>query len=779
MRKYVFYIFTIILSFGGFKSYAHDFESINNGETIFYKITSSKFPYTVEVSFKGDNYYSYSNEYKGSISIPLTVKNNGKTYSVTSISNYAFYYCSSLKSIKIPNSITSIGDYAFRNCSGLVSLYIPNSVVSIGKQAFRNCSSLNSVYIGNSVKSIGELAFFECKKLESLNISNSVQSIGMGAFSSCISLKSLIIPNSVISIGEDAFQDCISLNSVVIGDSVNSIEDCVFQNCNALDSLIIGNSVNSIGDCAFQNCGSLNSINIPNSVTSIGYAAFQYCYGLTSVIVGSGVNIIGVSAFANCDGLNSITFNSSSPPIIQGNTFFNLPANAKIYVPCNGLSLYKSAIWWDGLYNLQVSNQPINNNISASICNGEIYKENGFNVSTSGVYSLNYKTKEGCDSIVNLSLRVNQRQITNLNSEICQGETYKENGFNTSTSGLHTRNLKTINGCDSIVNLNLLINKPKQTNLKAEICQGETYKENGFNVSTSGLYIQNLKTIKGCDSIVNLNLIINHPVETNINAEICKGEIYSKNGFNESKEGLYTIKLQNSKGCDSIVNLNLKVNKPKETTLTKEICESNTYTENGFCENKTGIYSQNLKTIKGCDSTITLNLKVNKLLTPTNLKLNYKKDNFELSWKGNGYKYAVYCNNILKATLADTFYIDYNVFRENKCYKVKAMNNNCESEFSEEICYEYSEIIDSTNTKLSFMIYPNPTKDNAFLDIEVSKNDIEVIIYDLYGRQIKAFELKNGQKRLKIDVRDFANGVYNLKVINNNSSITRKLIVRQ
>lgn len=778
MRKYVFYIFTIILSFSGFKSYSHDFESINNGETIFYKITSSKFPFTVEVSFKGDHYYSYSNEYKGSISIPLTVKNNGKTYSVTSISNYAFYYCSSLKSIKIPNSIVSIGDYAFRNCSSLLSLYIPNSVVSVGDQAFRNCSNLNSAYIGNSVKTIGELAFFECKKLESLNISNSLESIGMGAFSSCNSLKSLVIPNSVISIGEDAFQDCIGLNSVIIGDSVNSIGESAFQNCIDLDSLIIGNSVNSIGDCAFQNCGSIESINIPNSVTSIGYAAFQYCNGLNSVIVGSGVNFIGVSAFANCDGLNSITFNSSSPPIIQGNTFSNLPANAKIYVPCNALPLYKSAIWWGNLYNLQVSNQPIYNNISASICNGEIYNKNGFNESKTGTYSLNYKTKEGCDSIVNLSLKVNQESITNLNSEICQGETYTKNGFNASTSGLYTQNLKTISGCDSIINLNLVINYPKQTNLSAEICQGETFTQNGFNVSTSGLHTLYLKTIKGCDSIVNLNLVINKPVQTNIKAEICDGEIYSKNGFNYSKEGLYTIKLQNSKGCDSIVNLNLVVNKPKETTIRKEICELNSYNENGFCENKTGIYTQNLKTKKGCDSTVTLNLKVNKVLKPNNLKLNYKKDHFELSWKGNGYNYAVYSNNILKATLVDTFYIDYNVFRENKCYKVIAMNNDCESEFSEEICYEYSEIEDSTNKKLSFMIYPNPTKDNAILDIEVSTNDVKVIIYDLYGREIKAFELKNGQKRLIIDAKGFDDGIYNLKVINNNSSITRKLILR-
>ena len=100
-----------------------------------------------------------SGEYSGAIVIPEKVTYNGAEYSVTSIGKGAFYNCSGLTSITIPNSVKSIGDVAFCYCTGLTSVIIPNSVKSIGAYAFYDCTGTPSIMIPDSVKSIGSGAF--------------------------------------------------------------------------------------------------------------------------------------------------------------------------------------------------------------------------------------------------------------------------------------------------------------------------------------------------------------------------------------------------------------------------------------------------------------------------------------------------------------------------------------------------------------------------------------------------------------------------------------------
>ena len=209
----------------------------------------------------------------GNITIPSSV--DGR--SVTAIGSRAFYGCSSLTSITIPNSVTSIGQQAFWECTNLTSITIPNSVTSIGSSVFYGCTNLTSITIPNSVTSIGYLAFGGCTGLTSITIPNSVTSIGYRAFYGCSSLTSITIPNSVTSIGTSAFYGCASLTSITIPNSVTIIDHCAFQNCTSLTSITIPNSVITIGESTFSGCTSLTSITIPNSVTSIGYLAFSGC----------------------------------------------------------------------------------------------------------------------------------------------------------------------------------------------------------------------------------------------------------------------------------------------------------------------------------------------------------------------------------------------------------------------------------------------------------------------------------------------------------------------
>ena len=131
---------------------------------------------------------------------------------ITAISEYAFYNCTKLTSIKMPKSITKIREYAFYRTK-LSEIDIPTNVTVIADYAFYY-TSLNKLVIPNKVVSIGGAAFEGCSSLSHVTTPDSASSIGNYAFADCSGLTGVIIGNSVTSIGEGAFRGCLNLTSV-------------------------------------------------------------------------------------------------------------------------------------------------------------------------------------------------------------------------------------------------------------------------------------------------------------------------------------------------------------------------------------------------------------------------------------------------------------------------------------------------------------------------------------------------------------------------------------
>jgi hypothetical protein len=318
-----------------------------------------------------------------------------------------------------------------------------------------------------------------------------------------------------------------------------------------------------------------------------------------------------------------------------------------------------------------VINSSKRNEFDAVACDKYLWQNDTY--TESGDYTKTLQTVNGCDSVVTMHLIINRSKASSFNAEACDEYTWQNDTY--TESGYYTKTLQTVNGCDSVVTMHLIINSSKTFEFNAEACdeytwQNETYTE-------SGDYTKTLRTVSGCDSVVTLHLVINHPVTEQLQATICLGETYNQNGFNvtptaagtfverrqltsvvtgcdstavltltvnpsynenvsltictsalpytwrdtlfaaNTESGTYTFRRQTVNGCDSIVRLTLVISHEYRETIEAHICSGTVYAANGFRESATGVYQQQLTAVNGCDSVVVLNLTVHEPVVTT------------------------------------------------------------------------------------------------------------------------------------------------------------------
>lgn len=320
------------------------------------------------------------------------VEYKGIQFTVVDIKPFSFYNNTEITKLTISNQ-GDVCQSAFSDCVNLKEVSFGDKVFGIGDNAFYNCSSLESIDIPNSAISLGKYTFSLCRNLEHVNTGSRISSFPVGLFNGCSSLATLSIPNSVCSIENYAFSGCRSLKNITFEESKNDESNVITLGCNGsqplfsdcpLDEVCIGrtlsyNSSSSYGYSPFYRNTSLRSVKITDAetqiynnefygctnlqefscgdgVTSIGERAFSGCSALKSFLSGTQVATIGQEVFSDCTAMTAFISNAVTPPVCGAQALDDINKwECTLFVPAESKSQYKVSDQWKEFFFIEDS----------------------------------------------------------------------------------------------------------------------------------------------------------------------------------------------------------------------------------------------------------------------------------------------------------------------------------------------------------------------------------------------------------------------------------------
>jgi len=376
----------------------------------------------------------------------------------------------------------------------------------------------------------------------------------------------------------------------------------------------LGNATLHQNSCGYEiymlsNWNKSSAVHIDPPWVNPGGGAYQdTTYNLVSGQSGSGL----ITKFSKL-AADSSSINASF--CIGGS--YTLPSGTVVSNPGIYIDTLTASGGCDSIITITLTSaNSISDSVASSICSGNNYTlPDGSIVSAAGTYLDTLTALGGCDSIITTFLTVNPTSTISVNANICSGNTYTlPGGNNVNTAGIYTDTLSTAGGCDSIITTTLSVNPNIAINISASICAGDNYTlPDGSITSSAGIYKDTLTAIGGCDSIITTTLSLTNSPTITINNSMCNGNTYTlPNGNIVSAAGTYKDTLTTVGGCDSIIITNLTVIQNSFTIINQSICAGSSYTlPDGTLVNTSGVYKDTITNSKGCDSIITINLTVN------------------------------------------------------------------------------------------------------------------------------------------------------------------------
>ena len=268
----------------------------------------------------------------------------------------------------------------------------------------------------------------------------------------------------------------------------------------------------------------------------------------------------------------------------------------------------------DSIYKIIVRVHPTKERFdTVHISDKQTYNFNGRDLNKEGQYEAMFTNEMGCDSIIHLQLYVHPSYLYETNEEICEKDTFIWRGKKYFETGVYHDSLLSVYGHDSVYKLSLIVHPSYVFQEEVTVCPNRTTYLHGIDISQPGMYHDTLQSIHGCDSVYHIMVNWARSFQQEYSATICQGEKYNFYGVDYTRSGTYKYEI----GCDSTIILHL-------TVLQRDIVEKRVvisdedlpyrYGGNEYME--TGIYSDTMHNVYGCDSIFRLNLIVSTHNSP-------------------------------------------------------------------------------------------------------------------------------------------------------------------
>jgi len=356
-----------------------------------------------------------------------------------------------------------------------------------------------------------------------------------------------------------------------------------------------------------------NIIDLPQSICS---GDSIQLYGIYQNIAGTYYDSLLSSA--GCDSIHSVAL-SVNPTFMTVDQADTICSGDSILIYGNFESIagvyYDSLVSVNGCDSIHSKNLAVNNSFNntdpgQSICAGDSILIYGQFVSVAGTYYDSLVSVSGCDSVHSTLLTVNPTFSMTATAIICDNDSIILGGAYQNTAGTYIDTLVSTAGCDSIVSTILFISPTYSLNLDDTICASDSVFLGGAFQNTSGIYTDTLTTVDGCDSVVITNLVVNPVFAVPLSADICAGDSIFLAGAFQFAAGVYDDSLVTIKGCDSIISTTLTVNPTFLNTPSLSICDGDSILIAGAFRSTAGVYTDSALTPNGCDSVTATTLTI-------------------------------------------------------------------------------------------------------------------------------------------------------------------------